>query len=55
MSLSDTVTSVSTMLSIAKGYGLECEVVASALEYMKANPDCNIIDAIQAGLSEWDL
>lgn len=40
-------------LKDAAFYGVEDEIVASALEYMKENPTISIPDAMQMGYDEW--
>lgn len=40
-------------LQEAKRYGLEAEIVWSALDSMKANPNQSLIEAIYYGMSEW--
>lgn len=42
-------------LRAAAEWGLECEVVYSALEVMKANPTVSIAEAINGGCMEWDV
>jgi hypothetical protein len=37
----------------AKKYGLEAEVVWSALESMKSNPTQTTVEAMMDGLNEW--
>ena len=44
---------ISKTLKLADEYGLQTEVVWSALEYMKRQPKATLVDAIQYGLSEW--
>lgn len=46
---------IADMLELAREYGLEAEVVYSALEAMKANPDLETEDALAEGLLEWDV
>ena len=41
-----------TSKEIAK-YGLICEVIWSAMEYLKANPTKSIKEALEAGKQEW--
>jgi hypothetical protein len=41
------------MLQEAKKYSLEAEVIRSALESMKFNPDQSIVIAMLDGLNEW--
>lgn len=41
------------ILTSASKYGLESEVVWSALSYIKKNPDKSISEAINHGYNEW--
>jgi hypothetical protein len=36
-------------------YGLEAEILGTALLYLKENPDADIATAIEAGFIEWDV
>ena len=36
-------------------YGMEAEVLGTALIYMKENPNATVEEAITAGFIEWDL
>ena len=47
------VNEIHEMLQTAKKYSLESEVVWSALESMKLNPDQTIVAAMMDGLNEW--
>ena len=40
-------------LQEAKKYGLEAEVIWSALNYVKNNPNQSLIEATHYGLREW--
>lgn len=44
---------ISKCLIEAEKEGLQCEVVWSALTYMKENPNLSIDEAITFGLGEW--
>lgn len=44
---------VNEVLSQAKEWGLEAEVVLCALNYMKETPALSIEDAITFGFEEW--
>jgi hypothetical protein len=44
---------VNEALKLASEYGLLAEVVWSALEYMKRQPDVTLTEAMQYGVSEW--
>lgn len=48
-----TMTAIFNALSDAKEYGLQTEVVWSALKSMKENPNLTIEEAITNGFSEW--
>lgn len=39
----------------AKEFNLELEVFATAFVYLKQNPYSTIQDALEVGLSDWDL
>jgi hypothetical protein len=56
-SLEDAVTAVAKVLNDedVKHYGLEAEVLGTALLFLKENPDANIATALSAGYTEWDL
>ena len=47
------VNEVYEILQTARKYGLESEVVWSALDSMKSNPDQTIVMAMLDGLNEW--
>lgn len=47
------VNEIYKMLQTAKKYGLEAEVIWSALESMKFNPNQSVIIAMLDGLNEW--
>jgi hypothetical protein len=47
------VNEIHEILQTAKKYSLEAEVVWSALESMKLNPDQTIVAAMMDGLNEW--
>ena len=53
--LDNVVRSVAKALQIASNYGLEVETIATAMIYLKENPDKTIEDALNAGLSDWDI
>lgn len=46
---------VAMALSIAGEYHLQAEVVLFALYAMRDSPHCSIREALDIGLSEWDL
>lgn len=35
--------------------GMCVEIIVWALQYMKENPEADIIDAFEAGCNEWDV
>jgi len=49
----ETLDDIFTVLSEARAYGMESEVVWSALGIMKKHPNISISDAMQYGLNEW--
>jgi hypothetical protein len=46
---------VHDVLNRTEQYHLQCEVIASAMIYLKENPESSISDALSAGLSDWDV
>jgi hypothetical protein len=44
---------IGNVIKQSSGFGLEAEVVAFALEYMKQNPTLSIVEAILYGYEEW--
>jgi hypothetical protein len=54
-SLDVTVSDVAFVLKIAKKSGLEAEVIATALMYLKENHEVTIARALYVGMSDWDL
>lgn len=56
-SLADAVSAVGRVLvdEDVLHYGMEAEVLGTALIYMKENPDATVTEAIAAGFIEWDL
>jgi len=56
-SLADAVSAVGRVLSDddVVNYGMEAEVLGTALIYMKENPNATVAEAIAAGFIEWDL
>lgn len=44
---------IAEMLNIAHHYGLQVEVVETALMEMKLNPTLSIKEALQIGFEEW--
>ena len=39
----------------AEEYDLGIEVIASALQYLKDDPDMSILEALENGMADWDL
>jgi len=56
-SLQNVVSAVAKVLNDedVKHFGLEAEVLGTALLFLKENPDANIATALAAGYMEWDL
>jgi phage protein D len=54
-SLDVTVSDVAFVLKIAEKSGMEAEVLATALIYLKENPQTTIGRALYVGMSDWDL
>ena len=44
---------ISQMLDNAIEFGMEVEIIYSALEYMKKNPSASPAEAFALGVSEW--
>lgn len=53
--LLETIDLVGATLAEASHYALEIEVIASAMETLKENPEMEISEALQYGLKEWDI
>ena len=53
--LAETMDNVAQTLKFAAEYHLECEVFATALLFVKENPECTVNEALHAGLNEWDI
>lgn len=53
--LAEIVDKVMFVLCKASHYDLEAEVVATAMVYLKENPDASIETALSVGLSDWDI
>ena len=51
----DYIDDVKDTLEVAGDYGLEVEVVLFALIALKDNPKISITEALERGLTEWDL
>jgi hypothetical protein len=54
-SLLETMANVSTALNVAGKYDMEVEVIATAMIFLKENPDASIETALNAGLGDWDV
>lgn len=53
--LDETIEIVDIAFKSAAGYGLQVEVIASAFIALQNNPDLTILEAISAGLLDWDV
>ena len=53
--ISDAIELVAEAFDKAKEHDLECEVMATALVFLKDNPDRSIEEALAAGLEDWDV
>lgn len=53
--LSETMDNVKMALAIAGERKLEIEVIATAMIYLKENPEASINEALEVGLSDWDV
>jgi hypothetical protein len=54
-SLLETMDNVSAALKIAGKYDMDVEVIATAMIFLKENPDASIETALNAGLGDWDV
>ena len=54
-SLDHVINYVNDVLVVAGKYDLEVEVIATAMIYLKENPEASISDALSTGLSDWDV
>ena len=54
-SLQEVMDMVANVLTTSKKYFLEAEVFATALIVLKENPELSIEEALEAGLSDWDI
>lgn len=53
--ITKTMDAVANTLKFAGEYHLEVEVIASAMLYLKENPEVSINEALNAGLGDWDV
>ena len=53
--ITETMDDVAQALKFAGEYGLETEVVATAMLFLKENPEATINEALHVGLSDWDI
>ena len=53
--LTNVMDNVAGALNYAKPHGLECEVIAVAMIFLKENPKASIEEALVAGLGDWDI
>jgi hypothetical protein len=53
--LGETVKNVGNVLILAEEFGLQGEVIATAMIYLKENPGATIEEALQVGLQDWDI
>jgi hypothetical protein len=49
----DEIKAIYSMLQEAKEYGLETEVVWSALNSLKSDPTQTVVEAMSDGVDEW--
>jgi hypothetical protein len=56
-SLEDVIRAVGNVLSDedVKHFGLEAEILGTALLFLKENPNENIATALAVGFSDWDV
>jgi hypothetical protein len=54
-SLTEVIPLVHEMLNRVAPYGLEVEVIATALIYLQDHPESTIENAIIIGLNDWDI
>jgi hypothetical protein len=53
--LSETIELVYQTFKEANCYGLEIEIMASAMKYLQENPGTKISTALQNAMIEWDI
>jgi len=53
--LTNVMDHVAGALNLAKPHGLECEVIAVAMLFLKENPEATVEQALEAGLGDWDI
>lgn len=53
--LQETIELVYETITQASHSKLECEAIATALIFLKQNPNATIEEALQVGLNDWDL
>jgi len=53
--ISDAIELVAEAFDKAKEHDMECEVMATALVFLKDNPEKSIEEALFAGLIDWDV
>lgn len=46
---------IAETLKKSEPYGLQSEVIASAIEEIRNNPDISLYLALQRGLEDWDI
>ena len=51
----DDLNLIAKTLTHAEKYGLECEVILRAMQYIKENPECSISEALFVGKASWDI
>jgi len=54
-SLVEVVPLVNGMLNQVAPYGLEVEVISTAMIYLQGHPESTIENAIRTGLNDWDI
>lgn len=53
--LLEAVDLVGQTLQEAEPYGMQAEVIASAIGYIRTNPNIDLSVALQCGLQDWDV
>ena len=53
-SASEDIEHIREALDVAEQYGLQLEIVWSAIQYAKSNPEDSVEEAMNHALGEWD-
>ena len=53
--ITETMDDVAQTMKFASEHGLETEVIATAMLFLKENPEATINEALHVGLNDWDV